>query len=113
METNAYIQHIKTSPKKLRLIVKSVKKMPVRQALETLFYSRTRASKILYKSIKSAMDTFLSASKENAAMVQFKLLTVEEGSRLKRFRSGARGIARPYRRKMSHIKIVLTAIAKN
>ncbi len=107
MESKAYIKHTKTSPKKLRLIVKSIKKMSVRKALDTLFLSRERASKILYKSILSALNTFLSSSKEDVGMVQFKVLTIEEGSRLKRFRSGSRGTAKPYRRKMSHIKIAL------
>ncbi|HLD26405.1 MAG TPA: uL22 family ribosomal protein [Patescibacteria group bacterium] len=113
METSTYIKHTKTSPKKLRLVAKSIKKMPVRHALDTLSLSRTRASKILYKSILSALDTFLSSSKEEMSMVQFKLLTIEEGSRLKRFRSGSKGNAKPYRRKMSHIKIILTTQTQN
>lgn len=108
METNAYIKHVKTSPKKLRLVVKSIKKMSVKQALDTLSLSRLRASKIMYKSIFSALSTFSSSSKEEMGLVQFKVLTIEEGSRLKRFRSGSRGSAKSYRRKMSHIKIVLT-----
>ena len=40
--------------------------------------------------------------------VTFKSIEINEGPRMKRFRPGSKGRANPYKRRMSHIKIVLT-----
>ncbi|MCR4312671.1 MAG: uL22 family ribosomal protein, partial [Candidatus Roizmanbacteria bacterium] len=39
----------------------------------------------------------------------FKLLSVEQGQKLKRYKPGSRGNAKPINRRMSHIKIILEA----
>jgi len=40
-------------------------------------------------------------------MLKFKLLTIEEGHVLKRYKPGSRGMANPIKRRLSHIKIIL------
>ena len=61
-----------------------------------------------YKAIKSAIDNAKYALKVSDDLLEFKLFTVEQGNALKRFRPGGRGTAKPYKKKYSHIKIVLT-----
>lgn len=107
MQLTAYIKYLKTSPKKLRLAAAPIRKMSVQRALDTLFYTPDRAAKILYKSIKSAADNAAAVSKQDLSVLQFNLLAIEEGSRLKRFKSGGRGTAKPYKRRSAHIKIIL------
>lgn len=108
MEANVYIKYVRVSPKKLRLLTQSVRKMTPAQALRVLLYSPQRSAKILRKAIKSAVDNAVQTLKREADMLKFQLLTVEEGARLKRFRSGGRGTAKPYKRRTAHIKIRLT-----
>lgn len=108
MEARAYIKYLKTSPKKLRFLVGEIKKMGPVKALDHLFYTHKRAAKFLYKAIKSALDNAEKVLKRDKNLFEFKLLTIEEGPRLKRFRAGGRGVAKPYKIKTAHIKIILT-----
>lgn len=109
MVYKAYIRHVRISPKKLRFIVDDVRKMLPREALNALYYSNKRAGKILYKAIKSAVDNSKKEPKVDPELLRFKILTIKEGPSLKRFRAGARGTAKPYKRRTSHIKVVLEA----
>ena len=82
------------------------KKKPV-DALNTLFYNHRRSASILYKVIKSAVDSAKNTFKIDENLLKFKLLTVEQGPVFKRFRAGSKGSAKPYKRKTSHVRVVL------
>lgn len=107
MESLTYIKNVHISPKKLRFIISDVKKHTPVDSVQHLFYMENKAAKILYKALKSAIASAQSTLKVREDMLQFKLLTVEEGQKLKRYRAGSRGMARPYVRRHSHIKIIL------
>jgi len=109
METTAYFKNVHITPKKLRFMIRDIKKMKPAQALQHLFYSPKKGAVIFYKAIKSAVDSARYTLKLNEDVLQFKLLTVEQGNKLKRFRPGGRGTAKSYAKKFAHIKIVLTA----
>ena len=110
MEVKAYIKNLKISPKKLRFLVDEIKKnLPV-EAMNKLYYSPKRSAKILWKAIKSAVDNAQKNYGIKEDQLKFKLFIIEEGPRLKRFRPGGRGTIKPYRRRTSHIKIVLEKI---
>lgn len=108
MEYKAYIKNVRISPKKLRFFLPAVKKLKPVDALDYLFYLPNKGAKILYKSIKSAIDNAKNLSKSDINLLKFKLLTVEEGFSFKRFRPGGRGTIKPYKKRTSHIKIILT-----
>jgi len=78
-------------------------------SLDFLKYERTDAAVILYKAIKSAISSARQILKVEDNLLDFKLLTVEQGQKLKRYRPGSRGNAKPINRRMSHIKIILEA----
>lgn len=109
MESKTYLKNIQISPKKLRFYLQAVKKMSPSQSLDFLFYGKQKATQILYKAVQSAISNAKQALKVDADLLNFKLLTIEEGRTLKRYRPGARGNVRPIKRKMSHIKIILAA----
>jgi large subunit ribosomal protein L22 len=113
MEAKTYIKHIRISPKKLRFIVDEVRKMSPNEAINTLFYSPKRSAKILLKAIKSAVDNAKKTFKASEDLLRFKLLTIEGGPALKRFRAGGKGGVKPYKRRSSHIKIILSVINKD
>jgi len=109
MEITAYYKNVHITPKKLRFMLEDIKKMKPSQALQHLYYSPKKGAEIFYKAIKSAVDSARYTLKTNEDMLQFKLLTVEQGNKLKRFRPGGRGTAKSYAKKFAHIKIILTA----
>lgn len=115
MESLTYLRNIKSSPKKLRMLLDDVKKMRPQEALDYLFYAPQKSAKIYHKALKSAISNATSTLKVGADMLQFKLFTIEEGRVIKRYRPGSRGMAKPIKRRYSHIKIILvpSAIEEN
>ena len=107
METKAYFVNLPVSPKKARFYLPAIKKLKPAESLEFLMYENTDASEILYKAIKSAISSARQTLKVEDNLLKFKLLSVEQGQKLKRYRPGSRGNAKPINRRMSHIKIIL------
>lgn len=111
MESLTYIKYNRISPKKMRFILDDVKKFTPQQAIVRLEYSPLRTSKLLAKAISSALSNASAALKIDKNLLQFKTLLVEEGPQLKRMRPGSRGMGRMFKRRSSHIKIVLVGKA--
>lgn len=107
MEVKTYIKNIRISPKKLRFFLKTIEKFKPVEVLDYLLYLPKRAAKIWYKAIKSAIDNAKSRFNVKDESIDFKILTVEQGSAIKRYRPGGRGTVKPYKRRTAHIKIVL------
>lgn len=107
MEATTIQKFIHTSPRKLRLVADMVRKMTPTKALDVLAITRKSAAKQLLKAINTAVANAkqLGADIEK---VTFKKIEINEGPRMKRHMAAPRGRARPYQRKMSHIKIVLS-----
>lgn len=108
MESQTYIKNVKISPKKLRFILPAIKKHSPLNSLDYLLYTPRKSSRILYKAIHSAISNARTTLKVRDDVLKFKLLTVEEGVKIKRQRAGSRGMVKPIIRRLSHIKIVLT-----
>lgn len=98
-------KNITTSPRKLRLLADTVRKMTPLEAVEVLQFTNKAAAIPLMKAIKTAM-----ANVDKDDGLSFKKIEINEGAKLKRYRVGTagRGRGRPYKRRWSHIKIVLT-----
>jgi len=109
MESQAYIKNIKISPKKLRFLLPEIKKRKPAEALNYLLYTPKKGARIFYKAIKSAINNAKTVLKVSDDLLKFKLLTVEEGRKLKRFQAGGRGTAKSIIKRYSHIKIILIA----
>lgn len=107
MQTQIYIKNVSISPKKLRFILDDVKKHGPARALHMLKYGTNRPSKLLYTALQSALANAKNHLKIEEDLLQFRAIIIEQGQVLKRFRPGGRGTAKPYKRKYSHIKIVL------
>ncbi len=108
MEAKATIKHNKISPRKLRFLTGSVKAMKPAVALDYLSLSQKRSAKILWKAIKSAVDNGKTVYNMLPEKMEFKTLSIDEGIYLKRYRAGSRGTGKPYKRKTSHITVVIT-----
>ena len=106
MEFKAVQKYLISSPKKLRRIIPLIKDLSPQDAVERLPFVDKRASRLLRKTITTAIANAKQSgvSTENLA---FKEIQINEGPRLKRYRAGARGRVKPYKRRMSHIRVVL------
>ncbi len=113
MEVQTYIKNLKITPKKLRFLLPAIKKMTPVESLDYLYYTPKKGAKIFYKAIKSAINNAKQTMKVDENLLKFKLLTVEEGRTLKRFRAGSKGVAKPIKKEYAHIKIILAADVKN
>lgn len=109
MQAQAYIKNIKVSPRKLRFLLSSIKKLGPSKSLDFLYYCPVKGAKVFYQAIKSAILNAKVVLKTNEDMLKFNVLTVEEGPKLKRYNAGGRGTAKPFVHRSSHLKIVLTS----
>ena len=107
-DVTVYIKNVKITPKKLRFLVTDLKKQSPSQAMHTLYYTPKKGAEFLRKAIGSALSNAKNTMNIDESLLQFKTIIVEEGLRLKRYRAGSKGMAKPFRRKYSHIKLVLT-----
>lgn len=109
-EVTAKIKYLRVSPKKLREVVKVIKGLSPSEALNQLKFLPKRAAGPLEESLKSALANAINNLKLNLENLKIKAIEVGEGPRLKRFRPVARGAAHPYKRRTSHIKVVLEEV---
>lgn len=106
MEIKAIQKFIVFSPKKLREVAHLLKDLTPSEAVEKLPFVGKKAANPILKVIKTAIANAKQKGLKTDTLY-FKEVQIQEGPRLKRGRAGARGRVKPYKRRMSHIKIVL------
>ncbi|MBI2337976.1 50S ribosomal protein L22 [Candidatus Daviesbacteria bacterium] len=107
MEIQTIQKYMHTSPRKLRLVADMVRKMEPAKAVEVLTVTPKLASKDLEKAIKTVLANAKNQGLD-ASKLTFKKIEINESTKMRRFRAGTRGRVKPYKKRMSHIKIVLT-----
>lgn len=110
MESKSIFKNLRISPKKLRFLLPQVKNMKPKEVLDYLFYSPSKASRILHNAIQSSINNAVQTLKADENLLEFKALCIEEGHRLKRYRPGSKGNVRPILKRFSHIKIILESV---
>lgn len=105
MEFITIQKNISNSPRKLRLVASMVRKMDPYAALDILRFTRNSAAVPLSKAIKTVIAN--AGSKEGLV---FKSIEINEALKMRRYRVGTagRGRGRPYKKRMSHIRIILS-----
>ncbi len=107
MEIQTIQRYIHTSPRKLRLVADMVRKMEPIRALDVLRVTPKYAAKDLIKALETVLANARQAGLDTEK-VGFKKIEIDESMKMRRFRAGTRGRVRPYKRRMAHIKIVLS-----
>ncbi len=108
MEVTAVTKFARLSPTKARDLVRRMQGLPVAEALQVTDFSARKAATLIGKTLKSAIANAENNAKLAVDELVVKEAVVEEGPRMKRYWSRARGGIRPIRKRMCHIKIVLT-----
>lgn len=112
MEVIAVAKGVRISPRKVRLVADAIRQQPINDALVSLRLIRKRASMALEKTIRSAVANAVNNAKLNASDLRIAQIEVSEGTPLKRFHPSTRGRVHPYKKRSSHIKVVLSAQEK-
>ena len=105
---SATAKYVRMAPRKVRLVVDQIRNKSVSQALELLQFAEVAAAVPVEKVLRSAVANAENNNNLSADSLIVKSAIIENGPVLKRFKAAARGSAAPRRKKMSHIRIVLT-----
>jgi len=108
MDIVATSRYVRLSPKKARDFARELQGRPVPAALSLTQFSDRKAAVCLGKTLKSAIANAENNHKLSADDLVVKEAVVEDGPRLKRFMAVSRGSAHPIKRRMSHVRIVLS-----
>ena len=112
MEIISTQKYLVASPRKIREVARLIKNLSPNKAIERLPFVGKRATLYLKKVIVSAIANARQKGVTDESSLIFKEIQINEGPRLKRWNAGARGRAKPYKRRMAHIRIVLAVKEK-
>lgn len=108
MEVQAVTKFARMSPKKVREVARVIQGRKAAVVLEELRFIPRKSARLIHKTLKSAVAN--AENNENLSsddLIVHRAL-IECGPVLKRFRAGARGSAKPIKKRTSHIRIILT-----
>ncbi len=101
------------SPRKMRLVVDSVRGLKAEEAIDQLYFSQKDAAKPLAKLIKSAIANAKHNHDMAADTLVIKTAFVDGGAIQYRWMPRAMGRATPIRKRTAHITVVLEGEAKD
>ena len=107
MEVQAKGKNVKTSPRKVRLVLQPIKGRRIDEAVAILRNINMPVAKKVEKIVKSAAANAENNYQLDPDDLRVKAAYADEGTRLHRFRAGPRGRAKPWTRRFSHITIIV------
>ena len=107
LTVKAINKNVRTSPRKLALVLNFIKGKKVDLALRDLEFSRKRISKDVSKTVKSAISNAENNYQFDIDNLFVKEAYVGKSIVMKRFRPRAKGRASPIKKPFSRITIVL------
>ena len=108
MEIKATSKYMLISPKKAREVARILPGRTAGEGVELLKFIPRKEARMLDKTLRSAMANAENNANLSAEELIIRDAIVEQGPALRRFRPCARGSAHPYKKRMSHFRIVLT-----
>ncbi len=108
----AKARYIRFSPFKLRPLVDVVRGKNVRYALSLLSSFPTKRTGSVKKVIESAAANAKNLANIEVADLKIKDIRVDQGPAVRYFKPGAMGRSNVYKRRFSHISVVLEQIDK-
>jgi large subunit ribosomal protein L22 len=107
MEVQAVAKYIRTSPRKVRLVVDLVRGRPVVEALALLRFMPQAAAQDVAKVVKSAVANAEQNNHMSAEDLFISRIMADEGPTMKRFRPRSHGRSSPILKRSSHITVVV------
>lgn len=107
MAVQAIAKEVRISPRKVSVVASLVRGRSVSDALTILAHTPRRAATPVAKAIKSAQANADHNHGYKADSLRIVEISVTPGVRYKRFRPVSRGMAHPYQKRTSHIRVVV------
>jgi large subunit ribosomal protein L22 len=113
MEVRAKAKYVRTSPRKVRLVLDVVRGLKAGDAMDQLNFINKLAAKPVKKLLVSAIANGVNNYSLDKDNLYIKQITADEGPTLHRWQPRARGRATPIRKRTSHIEIVLAELVES
>ncbi len=110
MQVQAINRSVRISPRKVRLVADAIRNLSVDDALGALAAINKRAAYALEKTLKSAVANATNNANLDKNGLKIAGIEISEGQSLKRFHASTRGRIHPYKRRSSHIRIILEEV---
>ncbi|MCD6272830.1 MAG: 50S ribosomal protein L22 [Deltaproteobacteria bacterium] len=107
MEFRAVAKYVRISPRKVRMIVGTIKSKPVEAGLDILKFMPQKAAAIVEKTIRSAVANADQHSGVDIDALVIRNISADQGPTLKRFRARARGRGTRILKRTAHITVIL------
>ncbi|MBX4188538.1 50S ribosomal protein L22 [Candidatus Saccharibacteria bacterium] len=107
MPAIAFQKGVRISPRKVAVVASLVRGRTVEDALTILDFTPRRAAGPVKEAIKSAAANAEHNHSYKPGTLEITEISVTSGPRLKRYIPAARGRARRFQRKTSHIKVIV------
>ena len=108
MEARASTRHARIAPQKARLVVDLIRGKRVEEAIGVLEFNPRRASKLIAKTLKSAIANAENNEAADVDDLRVAEIMVDEGFRLKRIKPRAKGRADRILKRTSHITVTVS-----
>jgi large subunit ribosomal protein L22 len=108
MDIRATSQYVRISPRKLRLVANAVKPLSVSGAVAQLTAMEKRGAYHLGKTLKSCIANATQNAKAKEEDLIIKSILIDEGPAFKRWHPVSRGMAHGYKKRTSHITVILS-----
>ena len=105
-EARAIIKYQRDNPRKLRALVRLFKKLPLTEMLRQLKFSPKQVAGPILSALESALANAKNLKLETDKLV-IKTLEIGTGPAQKRWQPVSRGTAHAYKKRTSHIRIIL------
>src|ERR671932_2916317 len=107
MEVFAHARNIRIAPRKVRLVVDSVRGMPVNRAMSQLQLMPQKAARDVYKCVRSAVANAENNYGLDPADLYVARIWADGAPMLKRWRPRAHGRVSPLLSRSSHVTVVV------
>lgn len=102
----AVIKYLRISPRKVRLVINTIRHKPVSTAFNTLLFLNKKAARMVEKGLKSAVASAKGNGLDEARLVVSEV-KADGGPSLKRFMSRAMGRADQILKRTTHLTLIL------
>ncbi|MGF1451574.1 MAG: 50S ribosomal protein L22 [Opitutales bacterium] len=107
MEVKAIYKNARMSPKKVGEVTRVIQGRTAGEALQMLKFIPRKSAELVRQALASAVANAEHNFNLPGEDMVIKLAVAEMGPAFRRFRPSARGSAHPYRKRTSHIRIIL------
>ncbi|HCM82411.1 MAG: 50S ribosomal protein L22 [Candidatus Gottesmanbacteria bacterium GW2011_GWA2_44_17] len=108
MEYTATAKYLRISTRKVRLVADAIRLLSPEQALQQLSRMPKRSGMFLKKIIDSALANAHGKNQKSPESLRFLRIDVSQGPSMKRWHAVSKGTAHAYKKRMTHIRVVLT-----